>query len=104
MNITKKDCANCHFSYVTGEQTPCFTDGNCFANRKHPKWAPMWNGDKVRHMSNRELADLWGSTVFETQYMPETCTGPDCKWPNFSCECCPETFLSWLNSEVDDEH
>ena len=78
--VMKRDCVNCHFGDKTGD-TPC-VEQKCMVNRKHPFWQPMQNGDRLRQMSNHEIAELLDGSVIDK-----------------------EDFLDWLDSEVeDDEH
>ena len=101
----KKDCVNCHWGLQPGGASRCFEGVNCFANREHPNWTPETNGDRVRKMTDRELADLWGETAdMDPAFIPEC--GDDvvrCKWANFLCESCPETFFNWLQAEAEDD-
>ena len=96
----KKTCCNCHWGQGVGNNKICFP--GCFSSHDHYNWSPLTNGDMVRKMTDRELADLWGKTVFDDYlYIPDGCNPAQCGWSNnFSCECCPETFYNWLQSEV----
>ena len=100
----KKTCCNCHWGQIPGHVDQCCSD-NCFDNIQHPNWKPLTNGDMVRKMTDRELADLWGETAdMDPAFIPEC--GDDvvrCKWANFLCESCPETFFNWLQAEAEDE-
>jgi hypothetical protein len=79
MSLTKK-CDTCHYYDIEGD-TPCFTH-KCMLNRKHPYWEQMQNGDRLRHMSNHEIAELLDGSVIDKA-----------------------DFLDWLDSEVEDnEH
>lgn len=103
----KKDCFNCHWGHQAGLESRCFDGVNCFANSQHPNWTPETNGDRVRKMTDEQLRDLWGNTIFEKHLIPKgvPCSGDEvhyCKWPNFSCECCPETFFNWLQAVAEE--
>lgn len=58
------------------------------------------NGDLVRKMSNKELSELWGRIYFPDKYHAN-CT--ECGRLNcdFMTQCCPATFLAWLDGSAD---
>lgn len=77
INTISRKCDTCHWYDKTGP-TPCI-DQKCMFNRKHQYWEPQQNGDKLRQMSNYEIADLLDGSVIDK-----------------------ESFLEWLDSEVED--
>lgn len=58
----------------------------------------MTNADKIRAMTDEELAELFGSRVCIYDIGGET--NGECLYP-YNCEKC---WLNWLEQEVDDEH
>ena len=67
---------------------------------------PETNGDRVRKMTDEQLRDLWNRTFNEDMFpSDDVCSDGryTCKWLNYSCECCPETFFNWLQAEAEDE-
>ena len=91
---TERDCENCHRGQLEYDQA---------LRNANPatcgKWTPLLNIDLVHEMSEEELVRLWGSNGFEAKYVPDC--GADCEWPDFVCDCCPETFRNWLRGEVE---
>lgn len=91
---TERDCENCHRGRLKYDQALCNANpATC------EKWTPLLNIDRVHEMSEEELVKLWGANGFEAKYVPDC--GSECKWTDFACDCCPETFRNWLRGEVD---
>lgn len=63
----------------------------------------MTNGDRVRQMSDEELAELWDGFEYDRKYVPECFENGDCDHEGYVCECCPKTFLNWLKAEAEGE-
>jgi len=86
-----KSCDNCHLRFAKLQN--CWdkiADDNC------PYWEPETNGDRVRQMTDEELAELWSCTLFPEKYQANC---KECKRDDnceFSWYACPETFRSWL--------
>ena len=62
----------------------------------------MPNGDKIRAMSNRELAEF----LFEADYEDYACVVCPHKYTDHcdtSGAACVDGYEAWLNSEVDDK-
>lgn len=94
-NKDERDCSNCHIDRI-----PYVWEAPCYHNPKGcGKWTPLLNIDRVHEMSEEELVRLWGSNGFEAKYVPDC--GSECKWTDFVCDCCPETFRNWLRGEVE---
>lgn len=60
----------------------------------------MTNGDKLRAGTDDDLVKAFAMVYFDRKYVPD-CDG-HCRWPNFVCDCCPETFRHWLEDTVDE--
>jgi len=92
-----KDCSNCHIEH---KHLPDCWDYISTTNCRN--WQPETNGDKVRQMTDDELAELWGQTMFPEKYHAgcEKCE------KNESCEflwyACPETFRNWLKAPAEE--
>lgn len=92
-----KDCSNCHLGHK------CLPD--CWDNINVPdchNWQPETNEDKVRQMTDDELAELWNRTLFPEKYQAN-CEG--CKRDDnceFSWYACPETFRNWLKAPAEE--
>ena len=56
MKQSDKSCQNCHHGIVVDIDSPCNGQGGCFYDKTKPGWKPMTNGDKMRRMSNEDLA------------------------------------------------
>ena len=93
-----KNCETCRHGDETNREYNCLD--KCFKDPWHPLWEPATNGDLVREMSNRELSELWGRIYFPDKYHAN-CT--ECGRPNcdFMTQCCPATFLTWLDAPAD---
>ena len=90
----KRNCENCHRWRLNYSKALCNANpATC------GKWIPLLNIDRVHEMSEEELVKLWGSNGFEAKYVPDC--GSECKWTDFVCDCCPETFRNWLRGEVE---
>lgn len=64
--MKEKNCLTCHYNdkYIPGEY-PCFYGSpNCRESSHHFLWTASTNGDKVRRMSDEELADLLFSYAY----------------------------------------
>ena len=53
-----KSCMNCHNGTPIDFDRPCFGKSGCYYQKGYPKWEPLTNGDKVRRMSDEDLAAL----------------------------------------------
>ena len=54
--IMEKDCNNCKFELYNADEIPCNDCG--MDNREYWQPKPQTNGDRIRAMSDEELADL----------------------------------------------
>ena len=93
-----KNCETCRHGDETNREYNCLD--KCFKDPWHPLWEPATNGDLVREMSDKELSELWGRIYFPDKYHAN-CT--ECGRPNcdFMTQCCPATFLAWLDAPAD---
>ena len=90
----ERNCENCHRWRLDYSKAPCNVNpATC------GKWTPLLNIDRVHEMSEEELVLMFGMTRFDGKYVPDC--GSDCKWTDFVCDCCPETFRNWLRGEVE---
>ena len=95
--MENKSCSNCHFLDKPLEDTPC---KGCSDFDEPSGWQPMTNGDRVRHMTDEQLRDLWARTEFD---VPICDCGDGCEYPNFVCKACPKAFYEWLQEVAKDE-
>ena len=98
MRKLKRVCETCHHEW--GRETEDFCN-RCFDGGfdGYPQWQPMTNGDRVRHMGDEQLRDLWARTEFETP----VCDFDKCDYPDFVCSACPKAFYEWLKEVAKDE-
>lgn len=69
----------------------------------------MTNGDRLRTGTDDDLVKAFAMAYFDPKYVPD-CGRPKhvpdcssyCRWPNFVCDCCPETFRNWLEDTMDE--
>ena len=56
--MTIRNCNNCHHGLAILEplDRPCVGKGGCYYDKEYRDWKPMTNGDKLRRLSDRELA------------------------------------------------
>ena len=62
----------------------------------------MTNGDKLRAGTDDDLVRAFAITRFDSKYIPTEDCDRNCPWPDFVCECCPETFRNWLKEARDE--
>lgn len=79
---------------------------NCFQDALEAKWElesqrkgkPETNGDKIRAMSDEDLAKIYASA----SYCDICPVRADCFSDEDACKSCYERFLDWLRSPVED--
>ena len=96
----KKDCNNCFHSGRPSYEYPCSACTSSYPTDNPPtKWelksAPKTNGDWIRSMTDRELAQFFGHTRLCDRMENVWCKGHD-----GLCENCLE---EWLQQPVEDE-
>ena len=106
----ERTCTNCHFwnSESKDSLDICFNglkENNCFGRKDHPNWVPMTNGDRVRMMTDEEIAKL-RETEIDSKYRCAESEKPffaKCEWwPHYGCGFCPNTFLNWLRAPAEE--
>ena len=99
-------CKNCNnlynltdlFDVIIGRYCPKINDSpNIEINRKCDKYEGMTNGDKIRNMSNEELAEFLYKTVLRCGENLFNCCEP------LAGECmeCVDCYIAWLQKEVE---
>lgn len=63
-------------------------------DKKQNRGVNMTNAEKIRNMSNEELADVLFDSCLEVMKLEE-CTNTD------NCEVCKRCVLNWLQSEAE---
>jgi len=91
-----KDCNNCHKG--TDAIPECLD--YCNSGVECPIWEPMTNGDRLRAGTDDDLVKAFAMVHFDLKHVPD-CSSY-CRWPNFVCDRCPETFRNWLEDTVDE--
>lgn len=97
---------------VDGKDMNCYGaryEGSCFLWYLHEdevesieyKATPITNGDKIRAMSNRELADFLRNFDSYDTLVETICK--DCVWSDSCTKSCVECLEVWLNSPVEDD-
>jgi len=59
----------------------------------------MTNGDRLRAGTDDDLVKAFAMVYFDPKHVPDC--GSYCRWPNFVCDCCPETFRNWLKEVIE---
>lgn len=83
-------CVGCKYENESPDSKYCF---GCTQNAID-KYTPMTNADKIRNMSDEELAEFFDSRLSEVF---ESCP---CETCNYGLNCCDACYLTWLQSEV----
>lgn len=87
-------CSGCKYEHLKGSEKPCC---DC-ANMHMDKYEPITNSDRVRNMSDEELAeflDIVGEDGISSQYTDVPC---DCCCEKTECSKC---WKEWLQSEAE---
>ena len=89
-------CDNCRYTNRTKDEFPCF---DCTHNAID-RWKPMTNADRIRNMTDEELAEF---LVYTQSTIKNCMIGiEECKHENTDKDC-KDCFLEWLQAEVEDE-
>lgn len=86
-------CSGCKYEHLKGSEKPCC---DC-ANMHMDKYEPITNADRIRNMSDEELAeflDIVGEDGISSQYTDVPC---DCCCEKTECSKC---WKEWLQSEA----
>lgn len=87
-------CSGCKYEHLKGSEKPCC---DC-ANMHMDKYEPITNADRIRNMSDEELAeflDIVGEDGISSQYTDVPC---DCCCEKTECSKC---WKEWLQSEAE---
>lgn len=82
-------CSGCKYEHLKGSEKPCC---DC-ANMHMDKYEPITNADRIRNMSDEELAESIPCPYIKTQY--DECVHG---WHDYDCNKCK---LEWLQSEAE---
>lgn len=82
-------CSGCKYEHLKGSEKPCC---DC-ANMHMDKYEPITNADRIRNMSDEELAKFLAFNA----HCEECCWQNHCL-PNGSCK---QKHLEWLQSEAE---
>ena len=90
-------CSRCKNQNKGKSELPCL---ECTQNRAINNFTPMTNADRIRNMSDEELAEF----LVYTQSTIKNCMigVEDCKWEDYPThdKGCKDCFLEWLQAEV----
>nr|DAY68024.1 MAG TPA: hypothetical protein [Caudoviricetes sp.] len=87
-------CSGCKYEHLKGSEKPCCDCANMYMD----KYEPITNADRVRNMSDEELAeflDIVGEDGISSQYTDVPC---DCCCEKTECSKC---WKEWLQSEAE---
>lgn len=88
-------CHKCKYGNNQPTDYPCL---ECEHNRAIDHYEPMTNADRIRNMSDKELAEFL--VKVNTAYAePCMVSGGDCKHENTDKDC-KDCFIEWLQAEV----
>lgn len=87
-------CDNCKHDNTRTYEFPC---NACIHNKiaSLDHWKPMTNADRIRNMSDEELAEF----LVKVNSTIQDCMVIDCKCENTDRDC-KDCFLEWLQAEV----
>ena len=97
---TFESCDKCKYNSKSESEYPC---NQCVHNATD-KFKPITNADRVRSMSDEELAEFL--LKVNTAYAEPCMTGEsDCKWEDYPThdKGCKNCFLEWLQSEAEQQ-
>ena len=91
-----KDCSNCRYAPLSGFMEPCFSCVAVNVDMKHTHWEAPTNADRIRAMSDKELAEWLAGTEAKCYRRLE----PDiiCETESFK-----EDWLIWLRQEASND-
>lgn len=89
-------CSICKFQNKSKLELPCL---ECTSNRAMDYFKPMTNADRIRNMSDEELAEFLEKTVYYCRGRQNDNYCEDC--PLFECRVCNGEYIGkWLQAEV----
>ena len=94
--MENKGCNTCKYEHCDNQDYPCSKCSHAFID----KYEPKTNADKIREMSDEELAeflDIVGEDGISSQYADIPC---DCCCEKTECSKC---WKEWLQSEAEQE-
>ena len=95
--VPGKWCSECAFGENHSGIIVCVKHNKeCIPGETVYKEVPATNGDKIRAMSNEELATFFDS------FSPCPPDAPECQIPS-NIEQCRKCWLNWLNAEAKEE-
>ena len=84
----KHGCDNCKYRFFPVTRSPC--DNCAMSGNKYSEWTALTNADRIRAMSDKDLADLLsGGEPY-----------PWCEQDPCPAETCQECIIMWLNQEA----
>ena len=86
-------CSRCKFQNRSKLELPCL---ECTQNRAMDYFKPITNADRIRNMSDEELAEF----LVKVNSTIQDCMVIDCKCENTDRDC-KDCFLEWLQAEVE---
>ena len=89
-----KDCESCVHKYLSPMSDTCRKCGIAMLNYEEAKPKPQTNADRIRAMSDQELAEFMAN-VAECQF----CTVKS-EWCTESEAACKRNWLDWLRQEA----
>ena len=90
-------CDVCKHQNRSKREKPCL---ECTKNRAINNFEPMTNADRIRNMTDEELAEF---LVFTQSTIKECMIGvADCKHENTDKDC-KDCFLEWLQAEAESD-
>nr|DAY87939.1 MAG TPA: Kruppel-like factor 3 finger, kruppel-like, DNA BINDING [Caudoviricetes sp.] len=92
--MENKGCNTCKYEHCDNQDYPCSKCSHAFID----KYEPKTNADKIREMSDEELAeflDIVGEDGISSQYADIPC---DCCCEKTECSKC---WKEWLQSEAE---
>ena len=81
-------CSRCKFQNKSKLELPCL---ECTQNRAIDYFKPMTNADRIRNMTDEELAEFFSSTCY-IRVGIEVC---------YNASNCKKCFFEWLQAEVE---
>lgn len=87
-------CEKCTYDSKRTDEYPCNECVHGASVKEHFK--PMTNADRIRNMSDEELAEF----LLEVNSTIQHCMIYDCKYEDEREGLCKDCFLEWLQAEV----
>ena len=91
-------CNNCKYDSKESNEFPCV---ECSHNRAVDYYEPKTNADRIRNMTDEELAEFLEKTVYYCRGRQNDKYCEDC--PLFECRVCNGEYIGkWLQAEVEE--